>query len=218
MRFRRGRAPRSSWKPSARNRPGWRTGDTLLVVSSAGDHYLSAEGQARVKIDRMLALAGWVVQDPDRVSLGAGRGVAVREFIGLDGRVVEHQSSTTSTTAILAADWSTMDFLAEKVATRDCRARLLMARGRPREAWWMTTSASSENRVYIRWMVEMQTRAGRAMRLDDLDAVLDGKPLQPFQEMGRHPLESRRVGRDLPVHDLHAEQVASRERCKSETA
>ncbi len=38
--------------------------------------------------------------------------------------------------------------MAEKVATKDWRARLLMARGRLREAWWMTTRASSENRAF----------------------------------------------------------------------
>lgn len=33
------------------------------------------------------------------------------------GAAEEHRSPTTSTTAISAADWSTMDFLAEKVAS-----------------------------------------------------------------------------------------------------
>jgi hypothetical protein len=33
------------------------------------------------------------------------------------GAAEERQSPTTSTTAILAADWSTMDFLAEKVVS-----------------------------------------------------------------------------------------------------
>ena len=42
--------------------------------------YLTPEAQARVEIDRQLAEAGWVVQGHDRLNLGAGRGVAVREF------------------------------------------------------------------------------------------------------------------------------------------
>ncbi|MCZ7571558.1 MAG: DEAD/DEAH box helicase family protein [Ardenticatenaceae bacterium] len=38
------------------------------------------EQQARQIIDELLAAAGWVVQDRDRINLGATRGVAVREF------------------------------------------------------------------------------------------------------------------------------------------
>jgi type I restriction enzyme, R subunit len=43
--------------------------------------YLTAEAKARVQIDRMLAAAGWIVQDYARVNLSAARGVAVREFV-----------------------------------------------------------------------------------------------------------------------------------------
>jgi type I restriction enzyme R subunit len=43
--------------------------------------YLTPEARARVEIDRMLHAAGWAVQDPARVNLTAGRGVAVREFV-----------------------------------------------------------------------------------------------------------------------------------------
>jgi type I restriction enzyme R subunit len=42
--------------------------------------YLSREAQARLEIDRQLAQAGWSVQSQDALNLGAGRGVAVREF------------------------------------------------------------------------------------------------------------------------------------------
>ncbi len=42
--------------------------------------YLTPEAKARVEIDRMLAAAGWAVQDAGRANLSAGRGVAVREF------------------------------------------------------------------------------------------------------------------------------------------
>lgn len=38
------------------------------------------EAQARVDIDAQLTAAGWAVQDPNAVNLGAARGVAVREF------------------------------------------------------------------------------------------------------------------------------------------
>lgn len=48
----------------------------------AGDiAYLTPEGRARLEIDRMLDIAGWVVQDAARVNLSAARGVAVREFV-----------------------------------------------------------------------------------------------------------------------------------------
>ncbi|MBP7692357.1 MAG: DEAD/DEAH box helicase family protein, partial [Anaerolineales bacterium] len=38
------------------------------------------ETRARENIDALLAAAGWVLQDRDQLNLGAGRGVAVREF------------------------------------------------------------------------------------------------------------------------------------------
>lgn len=41
----------------------------------------SPEQEAREEIDRLLRLAGWVVQDRREVNLSAGRGVAVREFL-----------------------------------------------------------------------------------------------------------------------------------------
>ena len=41
---------------------------------------MGAEERAREIIDRQLKLAGWVVQDMDRLNLGASAGVAVREF------------------------------------------------------------------------------------------------------------------------------------------
>ncbi len=43
--------------------------------------YLTPEAKARLKIDVMLAAAGWAVQDADRVNLSASRGIAVREFV-----------------------------------------------------------------------------------------------------------------------------------------
>ncbi len=43
--------------------------------------YLTPEARARVEIDRMLADAGWAVQDAAAVNLSASRGVAVREFV-----------------------------------------------------------------------------------------------------------------------------------------
>ncbi|MGH3026556.1 MAG: restriction endonuclease subunit R, partial [Gaiellaceae bacterium] len=47
----------------------------------AAEDYLAREARARMQIDEMLALAGWVVQDAGAVKLSAGRGVAVREFV-----------------------------------------------------------------------------------------------------------------------------------------
>jgi len=43
--------------------------------------YLTPEARARVEIDRMLAAAGWAVQDASRANLSAARGVAIREFV-----------------------------------------------------------------------------------------------------------------------------------------
>ena len=38
------------------------------------------EQRARKNIDDLLTACGWTVQSRDQVNLGAGRGVAVREF------------------------------------------------------------------------------------------------------------------------------------------
>ena len=38
------------------------------------------EEQARAQIDELLTAAGWVVTDPSRASLGAARGVVIRNF------------------------------------------------------------------------------------------------------------------------------------------
>jgi type I restriction enzyme, R subunit len=50
-------------------------------VTEGALSYLTPEAQARVRIDQMLAAAGWVVQDYGAVNLSAARGVAVREFV-----------------------------------------------------------------------------------------------------------------------------------------
>ena len=42
--------------------------------------YLAREAQARVEIDKQLVEAGWLVQSQDKLNLGAGVGIAVREF------------------------------------------------------------------------------------------------------------------------------------------
>ena len=52
---------------------------------SDGSSYLTPEAQARVGIDEMLELAGWIIQDRSDINLYAGRGVAVREFFMADG-------------------------------------------------------------------------------------------------------------------------------------
>jgi type I restriction enzyme R subunit len=50
-------------------------------VTEGALSYLTPEAQARVRIDQMLAAAGWAVQDYGAVNLSAARGVAVREFV-----------------------------------------------------------------------------------------------------------------------------------------
>ena len=47
---------------------------------SDGHDYLAREARARVQIDKQLASAGWQVQSQETLNLGAGPGVAVREF------------------------------------------------------------------------------------------------------------------------------------------
>jgi type I restriction enzyme R subunit len=48
------------------------------------------EAQARQSIDRLLAAAGWVVQDRKDINLGASLGVAVREFPMADGGTADY--------------------------------------------------------------------------------------------------------------------------------
>ena len=49
-------------------------------LSPDHDDYLAREAKARVEIDKQLAAAGWKVQNQKVLNLGAGPGVAVREF------------------------------------------------------------------------------------------------------------------------------------------
>ena len=41
---------------------------------------MTPEARARVRIDALLTEAGWLVQDREDMNLGAGLGVAVREY------------------------------------------------------------------------------------------------------------------------------------------
>src|SRR5437763_39894 len=45
------------------------------------DAYVAREARARKNIDAQLAAAGWLVQSYSRANVGAGPGVAVREFV-----------------------------------------------------------------------------------------------------------------------------------------
>jgi type I restriction enzyme R subunit len=50
---------------------------------------MPAEGRraarARTNIDRLLADAGWIVQNRESVNIDAGRGIAIREFQSAPG-------------------------------------------------------------------------------------------------------------------------------------
>ena len=71
-------------------------------------------------------------------------------MVDLDGDRGRGHSEVTSATAARAEDSSTIDLLVAKAATRDCTARLLTARGSPRDTWWTMTRASLENKVSLR--------------------------------------------------------------------
>ena len=74
-------------------------------------------------------------------------------------------SAVTSVTAARAEDSSTIAFDSAKAATRDWTARLLTARGSPRETWWMSARASSENKVSLRPAIRGGARRSRPSRL-----------------------------------------------------
>ena len=65
------------------------------------------EQLAREKIDLLLAKAGWVVQDYKHLNLGAGLGVAVREF----QTVSRLRNAAPSKTSPTARDGSWMKFI-----------------------------------------------------------------------------------------------------------
>ena len=52
----------------------------FTTVSPDEHDYLAREARARKEIDRQLLEAGWLVQDKKNANLGAGLGVAIREF------------------------------------------------------------------------------------------------------------------------------------------
>jgi type I restriction enzyme, R subunit len=57
----------------------------LGTVSPEEHDYLAREAKARIEIDKQLEAAGWKVQDKKDANLGAGRGVAIREFTHSEG-------------------------------------------------------------------------------------------------------------------------------------
>src|SRR4051794_17747403 len=63
-----------------------------MTTPSDPNTYLTAEALARVEIDEQLVASGWLVQMADKVNLGAGQGVTVREF----ALNPPHEGSTTS--------------------------------------------------------------------------------------------------------------------------
>jgi len=85
--------------------------------------YLTPEAQARVEIDAMLGLSGWIVQDPARVNLAAGPGVAVREFIlkpphgrvdyllFVDGQAVGVVEAKKAGSTLTGVEWQTKKYL-----------------------------------------------------------------------------------------------------------
>jgi hypothetical protein len=51
----------------------------LFATTTVGSH-MTPEAQARQVIDQKLEQAGWIIQDMKQLKLGAGPGVAVREY------------------------------------------------------------------------------------------------------------------------------------------
>ncbi|WP_083502563.1 DEAD/DEAH box helicase family protein [Sphaerimonospora mesophila] len=80
------------------------------------------EAQTRRNIDQMLTEAGWVVQDQAALDLGAGRGVAVREFpIGrkradyvlyVDRKIVGVIEAKREGTPLTGVEWQSDDYAA----------------------------------------------------------------------------------------------------------
>ena len=83
---------------------------------------MAPEARARRQIDEMLAAAGWAVQDYSKVSLGASRGVAVREFpmtaghgtadylLFVDGRAVGEIEAKKQGTPLIGVEWQSAKY------------------------------------------------------------------------------------------------------------
>ncbi len=92
------------------------------TTTTDDDAYLEPEARARRLIDEMLTAAGWVVQDYSRVSLGASRGVAVREFpmskghgtadylLFLDGEAVGEIEAKKAGTPLIGVEWQSAKY------------------------------------------------------------------------------------------------------------
>jgi len=93
------------------------------VTTTSDDAYLGPEARARRKIDEMLTAAGWVVQDFSKVSLGASRGVAVREFpmskghgtadylLFVDGKVAGEIEAKKAGTPLIGVEWQSSKYV-----------------------------------------------------------------------------------------------------------
>jgi type I restriction enzyme, R subunit len=66
---------------------GFRDGNVEYCRLARGPAIFHPEDQLRTQIDASLAAAGWIVQSPGQMDLGAGLGVAVREFSTASGPV-----------------------------------------------------------------------------------------------------------------------------------
>jgi type I site-specific restriction endonuclease len=90
-----------------------------MTADDLGD-YIAAEDRARVRIDEMLARAGWVVQDYKAVNLFAGEGVAVRELVTNAGpadyvlfvnrQAVGMIEAKRQGTTLAGAEWQTVKY------------------------------------------------------------------------------------------------------------
>jgi type I restriction enzyme R subunit len=95
----------------------------IRLVSSEELAYLTPEARARIEIDRMLAAAGWAVQDYRHVNLAASRGVAVREFpmrpphgradylLFLDGRPVGIVEAKKEGETLTGVEWQSAKYV-----------------------------------------------------------------------------------------------------------
>lgn len=120
-------------------------------------------------------------------------------------------SEATSTTGARAEDSSTIALPAAKAATNDWIARLVTARGRPRETWWMRAIASLVGEQPIRTTGEGGVVGdvagaprgvdGRLHRLHD-GIASDVKRLggDPADVGAAHPAVASDLGQQAPLH------------------
>ena len=85
---------------------------------------MTPEQKARQDIDQLLTKAGWAIQDVDEINLGAGLGVAVREYPEVY-RVRRHKRDACRPRNVRSSRDGSDDGSLQYLSARSCNVRRL---------------------------------------------------------------------------------------------